>query len=230
MSAGDGALVESRNWQAVVAGMTKVQKLVHLAYRRTDEDVAICRNEIFAILRDSYSMTIRAEIIGLGCADPGNVTPRSGPELKDMADRAKESAESIVNTFNYDLAMEILRIAEDTPTANRNTYASRLYEWESARNIEKRMQIDSTETGWAINLAKEAFYTYNGEIPAQAEVVPKDTKCPICAEYVAGNPYGSMDELYRKCELPAHPHCPHHGQAITGAPLTRDQCRQLWRG
>ena len=218
------------DWHGLVNQMTPVQRLVHLAWRQVDADIKQWRDQLFGVVREAYAETIRQEIAAIGCPPPARVVVREGAELRAIAQHAQKIAEGVVNTFNYDLAAEILSIGEDYKQANRNVYTSRLYKWESARAKYKYAQISGTETSWGINSAKEAFHSYNAALRAQAEVVPKDTKCPICAGYVARNPYRSMADLYRQCQLPAHPNCPHHGVAIMDRALSRDECRELWKG
>lgn len=218
-----------RNWRPLVDQMTDVQRKVHLAARGVEDDEKVWRARIFADVRGEYEHTIREEVKALGCLDPGRVVLQNGPELKALATRAQQSAKSIVNTYNYDLARAILAIGAQTPRANRYTYFARLDTWEKARAERKDQQITDVEVGWAINRAKESFHA-NNAILARAEVWPYPTVCPVCAEYVAGNPYSSMDELYRRCELPAHVGCPHHGRPLLDRKLTREECAGLWIG
>lgn len=222
-------LKERRNWRAVVDQMTDVQKLAHLAGRWIEDDVDTWRKRIFASGRAVYEETIREEVKALGCMDPGRVILQEGAEVKELSSRAQWAAESIVNTYNYDLAQQILQIAKDAPRANRHVYGSRIWTWHEARKPQKAQQVQMVEQAWAMNRAKEAFHQYNA-ILAQAEVFPYPTVCPVCAEYVAGNPYSSMDELYRRCELPRHAGCPHHGRPLLDRKLTREECAGLWIG
>lgn len=218
------------DWRSVVDGMTDIQKKVHLSMRHTDDDTRVWRETLMKQVRDNYAETIRQEVIGMGCPDPGRVYVRESAELREIAAHVGEVARGIVNTYNYDLAHAIRRIGEETPTANRNVYASRLWAWEAARDDRKNAQIGETETGWAVNMAKQAFHAHNAEIPARAEVRPYPSVCPVCQEYIRGNPYSSMDALYRKCNLPAHIGCPHHAVALTDRKPTREECRGLWTG
>ncbi|MFA4973442.1 MAG: hypothetical protein WC683_12560 [bacterium] len=222
--------VKSLDWQSLVDSMTDVQRLVHLAARHTEDHVRVRRETMIRATRDVYGEAIRQEVIHIGCPDPGRVYLREGAELRRMAEHINEVASGIENTYNYDLARAILQIGAETPTANRWVYAYRLNGWEAERMAAKEPFIAETEYGWTVNAAKEAFWANNAQIRAAAEVVPYPTVCPICAEYVAGNPYPSMEALYRRCSLPAHPRCPHHGSPLLDRRLTRDECRDLWIG
>ena len=230
VAAAVAATERALDWQSLVKNMTDVQKLVHLAYRWTADEQRVWRDKLFKENRYRYELAIQEEVKVLGCADPGRVQLGQGPELKAVARHAEDSAGSIINTYNYDLARAIAQVAADTPTANRYTYAYRLESWIQARSATKDTQIGLTETSWSINQAKRDFYRRNDHLLNKAEVAPYDTKCPVCAGYVAGNPYKSVEELYRKCTLPAHPKCPHAARVITGQPLTAKECRELWKG
>jgi hypothetical protein len=222
-------LKERRNWRPLVDQMSNVQVWVHLSLRYGIDDEEDRAKLLFSQSRRDYESAIREEVKGLGCMDPGRVILQEGTELKELSDRAKWAASSIANTYNYDLAQAILQVGRDAPRANRNVYYYRLSQWEQARAERKEPQINKTETAWAMNRAKEAFHKYNA-ILARAEVWPYPTVCPVCAEYVAANPYSSMDELYRRCELPAHVGCPHHGRPLLDRKLTREECAGLWTG
>jgi hypothetical protein len=219
------------DWRKLVDEMSDVQKLVHLAYRKTADDEEEWADDIFKNNRKTYTDTLDEEAAAWGCHPPPASLTR-GPILKAIHDEADESGRSIVGTFNYDLALEIRRIGRETPTANRHVYAYRLRTWVQERDRWKLPQITTIETFKTVNRAQDDFYRFNDLPQEGAEVVPYVTPnmCPICAEYVAGNPYPSMQELLRQCQLPAHPHCPHYGRVIPARRLTRQECRELWLG
>ena len=230
VDAHEHAEAKALDWRPLVDGMTDIQKKVHLSMRHTDDDVRIWRETLMKQVRDNYAETIRQEVVGIGCPDPGRVYVREGAELKAISNHAGEVSKGIVNTYNYDLARVIVQIGEAHPRANRNVYAANLWPWEAARDETKNQIIQEAEVGWAVNTAKQAFHAHNAEIRGMAEVVPYPTVCPVCAEYVKGNPYSSMDALYRKCTLPAHPRCVHSGQLVKDRKLSREECRGLWTG
>ncbi|MFH1567740.1 MAG: hypothetical protein ABIL09_07040 [Gemmatimonadota bacterium] len=226
------AVREPRDWKALIEGMTDVQRLVHLGFRWDPLDEQVWRNDLLRDNRQTYEETLREEVRTLGCGDPGHVQIGAGPELKGIAKHADRYGKGIVNTYNYDLARAIMQIGAETPTANRHVYAYRLQQWGQMREQRKTVEIGETESSWAVNQAKADFHRLNNlsEAMTGAEVRPFNTQCPVCAEYVAGNPYDSVSDAYNKVSLPAHPRCPHHIEAIMSRKLTPDECQELWLG
>ena len=220
---------EPRDWHSIFDGMSEVQKKVHLLFRRTEENVEEWREKLLRESRETYEETLREEVRSIGCGDPGPLYLGAGRELRGLNDRAKFASTSIVNTWNWDLANKIVAIRNETPTANRWVYAYRIQQWEPQHWAAKGQEIAMTETGWAVNRAKQDFYRHNDVDLEGAEVRPYRTACPVCASYVAGNPYKSMDDGYRKTQLPAHPKCPHYLEAVAKK-LTADDCKSLWLG
>ena len=218
-----------RDWRAVVDQMGRVEKLVHLAHRRDTGYIEEMRAVLVKQIKYVYETTIRMEVMDLGCPDPGRIVIGGGPALQAINERAKESSKGIANTYNYDLAMAIRAIRQDTPTANRNTYVARLRGWESARAVHKNRQIGLAENGWAIDYAKTEFYRMN-DIPHQAEVYPHPSVCPICAALIAQNPWPSIEEAHRASDYPVHVGCPHHLRILPDARPTPAQCADLWKG
>ena len=219
-----------RRWQPLFNSMTRVQKLVHLAYRRDSTYIREMGDSLFHRLRDAYQETLRREAIAIGCPDPGPVWVNEGPGLSALRQRADWAAESVANTYNYDLAVEIHHIRQETPTANRNVYAFRLLQWETERARWKNPQISLTETFWAINYAKEEFHRFNVIDVSYAEIRPFNTVCPICAELVSANPYPSVAAIFVETLLPVHANCPHYAHAVVGTKPTTMECKDLWLG
>jgi hypothetical protein len=217
------------DWRELLDEMSDVEKLVHLAHRWTADDEELWADRLFRNNRKTYTDALDEEAAAWGCYPPPASLTR-GPILKAIREEADESGRSIVGTFNYDLALAIRRIRRETPTANRHVYAYRLRAWMQERARWKKPQIGMIETFKTVNRAQDDFYRFNDLPQEGAEVVPFSTVCEICAEYVAGNPYRSMQELLRRCRLPAHHNCPHYGRVIPARRLTRQECRELWMG
>jgi hypothetical protein len=218
----------------VVGDMSQVQKLVYLAGQMDSFEAGEWADEVFDMRRHAYESAIEAELALYGCG--GKAYATTGPELRKMRQEANTVGAGIANTYNYWLAREIVAIGEDTPTANRHVYAHRLFyaedNWAGSYWAGKQEVIGATETASGANWGLESFYRNNGGSldDGGAEVVPYPTVCPVCASYVEGNPYKSMEDLYNKCMLPAHPHCPHFGTPIDPKRLSAGECAELWRG
>jgi hypothetical protein len=217
---------------AQVEQLTRVQRLVHLAARMTDDDERDLAGHLKRdnVLTYEEALTQLARQHGCHMAEGhlGNNDVR-----RDIRDAADWSAASVVNTYNYELARAIRSVGEGAPTANRHVYAYRLFHapdsWGRGYAAQKAEQVAQFERWQAINLAIGHFYQFNDVGEEYAEVRPYDTVCPACAEYVAGNPYRSIAELYRRTILPAHLGCPHYGAAVGGR-VASGECEELWLG
>jgi hypothetical protein len=217
---------------AQVEELSRVQRLVHLAARMTDDDVRALAERIKRDNVSTYEEALTHLARQHGCYRAegrlGNNDIRS-----DIRDAAKWSAASIANTYNYELARAIRRVGEEVPTANRHVYAYRLFHapdsWGRRYAASKAEQVAQFERWQAINLAIGHFYQFNAVGEQYAEVRPYDTLCPACAGYVAGNPYPSVEALYRNVVLPAHLGCPHYGAAVGGR-VAAGECEELWLG
>lgn len=223
------------DWQAYVATLTDVQKLVHLSARMDQQARDEFRKRRFDEARQVWKQTLQKELDKWGCAGTKALPPSHGQELNDIADRADFSADSVTNTYNLELAKAIRRIGEEVPTANRYVYAYRLFYspggWDHGYWLEKSVQVGQIETMTHINAAVEAFYMRNGDLlEPEANVIPMETVCDICKEIVAGNPYKDVDTVYRMYDLPAHMGCPHVAQAVANKRLNPMTCRELWAG
>lgn len=222
-------------WKSVVAKMTDVQKKVHLAGRRDKLDQKDLADRLFRESRETYKQTLQDELNKWGCSGQKAVTPDKGRELSAIRERADWAAESIANTYNFELAKEIVRIGQDTPTANRNVYAYRLYyskaSWDGAYWKEKATQVSQIETMTTVNAATADFYARNGDrLAPTANIVPFQAVCPICQELVANNPYKTPDEAYNASVLPVHVGCVHRVEVVPPERLSQSECKSLWAG
>lgn len=222
------------DWRQLVDEMSDVQKLVHLTARMQDADVTEIGDRLFKEGREAYREGLNAEIRRWGCTDRA-IVPTAGPELSAIRERADFAAESITGTYNFNLAKEILRIGEDTPKANRNVYAFRLFKagdsWDKLYWDRKKTEVAQVETMTMINASTADFYARNGDLlQPEANVIPQLAVCPICQAMIDGNPWPSVDEVYRQFDVPPHLNCPHYVEAVATRRLSLDECRQLWVG
>ncbi len=214
-----------RDWQAVVEGMSNVQRLVHLAMRQTTEDGERIRVELLNIRKRAYEDELTIQAGRVGCPGRrGRLT--NGQSLTMLNEMGKTDALSIVNTYNYDLAGAIVTIGSDTPTANRNVYARRLGEWESKRSDWKNPQIAQYAENSARSLAQQDFYRLNNGM-GMAEIQPKTAVCPVCQGWIAR---GQVPlRVAENNPPPYHPSCP-HVWSCRPERVAPDECRLLWMG
>jgi hypothetical protein len=155
------------DWAKLVQEMSDVQQLVHLTGRMTVFDNQELGNRLFAEARETYRQTLSREAMRLGCK--GSTVPlAAGPELSALRGRADWAAGSVGGTYNLNLAKEIFRIYDETPTANRHVYAHRLYyapnAWDKRYWADKSTEISQVETMTSVNAATADFYARNGDI------------------------------------------------------------------
>lgn len=215
-----------RNWQAAVAELTDVQRLVHLASRYTIDDAERIRSELLRDRKRAYEDELTQQAARVGCPGRrGNLA--SGPSLSELNDMSKTDGESIVNSYNYDLAVAIANIGATVRTANRNTYAAKLRDWHNTREDWKAKQIGQYTENSARKIAQIDFYHFNQDAIGVATLQPTTASCPVCQGWI------DRGEVPLRAAMneppPYHVNCPHrwHTQPEKVAP---DQCRLLWMG
>lgn len=216
---------KAREWQPVVDDMTNVQKLVHLAMRRGADDVEEIRAQLLEARRRSYVDEITILAKRAGCAGQSGRLTR-GETLTDFSNDSEEDGESIVNTYNFDMAHAILNIAKDVPTANRATYVSRLTIWEADRAGWKANQIMLNTDGLARQRAILDFRQFN-DIDGVAILKPDGAKEEICQGWQKRGEV-PLAEAIRNAP-PYHISCPHYWETILGK-ISREECQDLWVG
>lgn len=214
-----------RDWRAVVDGMTDVQKLVHLAARWDAFDEEATRGSLLRAMRRHYDDELTIQAGRIGC--PGRRGQvRNGPILTELNNVCIGHAASIVNTYNYDLAIAIRHIGVETPTANRHVYASRLQAWEAARAKWKGPQIEMMTDGFARSKAQQDFYDYNGH-GGTATLEPRIAVCPICQGWIDR---GEVPLRVAENEPPPyHVACPHIWVTRPDQ-WAKENCPLLWMG
>jgi len=181
--------------------------------------------ELMRVARRAYESEITIQAARVGCGRrAGRLT--NGAILRELSDQGKEWSTSIVNTYNYDLAVAIQAIKTETPAANRNVYAARLRSWEARRSAWKTPQIAQMAEGWARSKAQKDFAD-NNRTEGSAVLKPETAVCPICAGWIKRG----RTELQIALNNPGpfHPFCPHLWQ-IDYNKFSDDECRLLWLG
>lgn len=216
---------KARDWQSVVNGMSPVQKLVHLAMRMDSVDIDRTRTGLLKAMRRAYEDELTIQARRAGCDNRAGRL-NNNDALTALNDAAGGDAESIVNTYNFDLAGAIVNIASETPSANRNTYVKRLMDWEDKRNTWKAGQIAGYTEGAARSMAQQDFFRFNN-IGGTAELMPTEAVCPICQGWV-----NRGEVSLREAENnppPYHANCPHLWETFPEQ-VPDDECADLWMG
>ena len=196
---------KARNWQGRVDDLPNVGKLVHLAMRMTGADVDRIKGELTKHRRRAYEDELTIQAGRVGCPGRrGRLT--AGPSLSELSNQSQRDAESIVNTYNYDLSLAIEHIRAETPSANRHVYARRLSEWEQKRAAWKSAQISQYSEGTARALAQADFRRFN-DITGYANLKPETAVCPVCQGWVKRGDVELQEA--QNHPPPYHPNCPH---------------------
>lgn len=216
-----------RDWKAELDSLSDVQKLVHLAYRMDSVNQEKIRGELLTIRRRAYEQELTLQAQRVGCSGrQGRLS--EGATLTALSEQSKADAESIVNTYNYDLAIAIKAIASEVPKANRFTYAKRLATWDIKRAEWKSKQMATNAELAARDLAQKDFmYNNNLELDGYVEIMPKNAAEPICQGLVNRGQI-PMKEA-QGIALPAHINCIHY-KVTYPAKVPRRECPNLWMG
>lgn len=215
-------------WGATKAGppaldtLSNVQRLVHLAVRADSVYTDDLRAELTRTRARAYNDELSIQARRAGCSRQGEM--ESGEALSDLNELSKEDAEAFAKAYNNDLAGAIVRIGTDTPSANRNTYAARLREWEGERAEKKAGPLAMWAESSARSLAFEQFHKMN-KLEGTAELEPADAVCPVCQGWAAR---GEVPlKVAANNPPPYHPNCPHSWQVT---PEKIDDCSDVWMG
>lgn len=214
-----------RDWRAEVDELSDVQRLVHLAMRYDPTDEERIYSELLRTRRQAYESELTMQAARVGCAGRRGALGNN-PSLKALSDASKQDAQSIANTYNYDLAKAIKRIGEEVPTANRHVYASRLSAWDKERAGWKREDIAQYTESSARAQAQQDFYSFNA-IHGVAVLVPTSAVCPVCQGWIKRGEVPLREA--QNHPPPYHVKCPHYWQTIPNQ-VAKEECPLLWMG
>jgi hypothetical protein len=219
-------LAEQRDWRAAIVDASPVMTLVHEAVRQDNFDTASIQAGLEQISRSFYNDELTLMAAAHGC-DSRHGRLESGIIQSDIDADAATDATSIVNTYNYDLAVAIRHIRQEHPRANRYHYARYLTEWNEKRSSWKDKQIAMMTEGKARNRAQADFLQRNNLMDGNAHLLPIPAVCPICRGLVARGDV-PIRVAYAN-PMPVHPNCPHLWH-VDGRELPEDRCATLWVG
>jgi len=214
------------DWRSLVDGMSDVQKLVHLAARYDDVDMERIRTELLSMRRRAYNDELGIQAQHVGCA--GRVGRLgNGDILSRLNDDSKRDALSIANTYNYFLAVEIIRAGQANPRGNRFYYARAVRDWTPTYWQHKDPVIVTTTDKTARAAALQDFYRYNASSLGTAKLEPRTAVCPVCLGWIARGIVPLRVALNNPG--PWHPGCPHVWDTRPDK-VAKDECPNLWMG
>jgi hypothetical protein len=216
------------DWKGLIQseGFSNIMRLVHLSFRMDSQHQEAIRAELVRTRRRQYEASLTELAESAGCDRSALLS--EGPILSELNEMSKTDAESIVNTYNYDLGLAIIAIKEETPTANRNVYAKRLGAWETQRAGWKDLQIATNTNLTARQQAQRDFFK-NNLVEATVKLIGPDPAAePVCQ---AALDMGRVPvEVANEMDFPAHLNCVHTFSDYKIKKLDKGKCAELWMG
>lgn len=204
--------------------LSNVQKLVRLAMKYDSVQTNAVRADLTRARQRAYNDEIGIQARRAGCTRSGTLT--GGPALSELDQMSKADAEAFTEAYNSDLTAAIFQIGQDTPSANRNTYAARLRTWEGQRAESKA----GTLAGWvessARSLGFEQFHK-NNKLEGSAHLEPGTAVCPVCQGWIARGEVSL--KVASNSPPPYHQRCPHFWQ-VAPEKVAPGECDSLWVG
>jgi len=202
---------KSPPWMSLVSQGSPVMQIAHGAMMQDDLAEQTRRGELTAQRARAYQDELAIQAKRVGCPHYRG-TLRLGPEWIELDKKSIEDAHSITDTYNSDLAKAINKIRTDVPTANRNTYAKRLRDWNDNRSQWKERQIAQHTDLSARNQAQRDFYRNNGIRTGMAVLRPRTAVCPICNGWI--NRGETPIQVALSNPGPYHPNCVPPGEPV----------------
>jgi len=200
------AFSEARDWQAIVDAMPEARQSIFYAMRQDAVDVARTRAELQRVRRLAFvdELEIQAENTG-DEYDPALIDQY----LADLEQMSAQDAESIINTYNYDLAIAIANIAAGLGGL---AILALLQEWEERRLAWKtKVIVQYTEIS-ARELGQRAFY-WGKDYEGYAMLEPRTAVCPICQGWIDRGRVPVRVAMNNP--PPYHIRCPHTWDIVT---------------
>jgi hypothetical protein len=173
--------MKAARWPSLVAQFSPVMRLIHGAMRMNEDDVQLMAKELFEARKTEFNAALDDYISQAGCAGSSDLKTRT--ELDFLRQDSQKDAQSIIDTYNMDLAKTIQKIKVSTPRANRNTYASGLRNWEAGRKSWKATQIALWTTLTARDQALKSFAFHN-KLRPKVRLMPRTAAEPICQGWI----------------------------------------------
>ncbi len=208
-------------WRQMVAEFSRVMSLVHLSMRMVSVDVDQLHSELVKARTLEFEDAVSDYTAQMQCGGTGHLRP--GPELDRIRKESRRDAEQIADTYNKDLALIIAQIREESPRANRHTYAKRLRAWDRDRSTWKNTQISLHTIMTTRDQALKSFSQHNGLEPP-VMLFPRLAKEPICQGWINR---GSVEfKVAKRNPSPYHVGCVHFWRPE----FERGDCTKLWQG
>jgi len=215
----------ARDWQTPLDDAPDIVKMVHLASRMDAWDMEEYRAKLLKLRRSTYEGELTLQAAKVGC--PGRIGRLgNGSILNQLNAASLEDAQSIVNTYNYDLYTQIMAIRAEHPKANRYHYTAYLREWAANREKWKEQQVTQYTVNSAKSQAQSDFYANNNSFGV-AVLRPVKAVCPVCGGWIAR---GEVPlRVATNNPPPYHVNCP-HSWITYPEKVAKEECPLLWMG
>ena len=220
--------------QSIVNTMTPVQRLVYEAVNYDTVDVRRLEAELFDIRRRAFNDELEIQAAKVHC--PNRRANLTNPDILNRLDLASTlDAESVANTYNYFIALQIIRIGEENPNASRGYYAERVAKWDTSYWLYKDAVVAMYADQSARAMAQQEFYARNrgplvvaGMLGGAAKMEPRTAVCPICQGWINRGIVPLFTALNNP--PPYHQNCPHGWDLRPGIIIAASTCALLWMG
>jgi len=219
--------------QAIISQATFTQRLVYSVARWRRAKTSRLQSELLSVRVKAYNDELSIQAQHVGC--PGRVGRLTNGNIVDtLTTDSRRDAESIANTFNYFLAVEIVRTGE-TPTGRVKRLLPVLRIPAYVRSIRsfgdsywslKTPQITQMAENGARAKAQQDFYQFNrGRGTAKLE--PRTAVCPVCQGWIDRGIVPLRVALNNP--PPYHQNCPHYWDTRPDK-VAKEDCPTLWMG
>ena len=214
------------DWATLIQQMTWTQQIMFAVSRYDSVDAERIRTDLLSMRRQSYNDELTIQAQHVGC--PGQVGRLgNGTILSALNDDSQRDAQSISNTYNYFLGLEIIRAGQANPRGNRYYYAKAVRDWQPTYWQWKDPVIAVTTDKSARAMALEDFYRFNASGLGMAKLEPRSAVCPVCIGWIARG----VVPLRVAVANPANFHigCPHYWDTRPEK-VAPAECVNLWMG
>jgi len=219
--------------QAIISQATFTQRLVYSVAKWRTAKISRLQSELLSVRTKAYNDELSIQAQHVGC--PGRVGRLTNGNIVDtLTADSRRDAESVANTFNYFLAVEIVRTGE-TPTGvvkrllpvlRIPSYVRSIRSWAAGYWSFKTPQITQMAENSARAKAQQDFYQFNGQF-GTAKLEPRTAVCPICQGWIDRGIVPLRVALNNP--PPYHPGCPHYWDTRP-AKVAKEDCPLLWMG
>jgi len=213
---------------SLIQQMTWTQQIMFAVSRYDSVDAERIRTDLLSMRRQSYNDELTIQAQHVGC--PGQVGRLgNGAILSALNDDSQRGAQSISNTYNYFLGLEIIRAGQANPRGNRYYYAKAVRDWQPTYWQWKDPMIAVTTDKSARAMAVQDFFRMNGGALGMAKLEPRSAQCPVCQGWIARGLIPLRVALNAPEQPPYHINCP-HGWDTRPDKVAPSECPLLWMG